>query len=581
MPVENRWHRLIEARNNSWRRIEVFREKRREAVRQYVGAHYGNEGSPRRVPINYLELAISIYRRLLAPRIPKVLWTTEIAELRNTALTAELACNELLKEMKFGLTLQRWVSDAIFSIGILKLGLEPVAVNDLAGQPFAEPVSLDDFVYDTGANRLEDLQFMGNRYHLTIEQGKAIFGGVIRATEVASAATSTNQSEATRDIGPGHEAKDPSQMRFLETVELWDMWLPHSKELVTFIGDKPDPIRVMNWKGPKRGPYHIMSFSDVPDNFMPLAPVANLIDLHSLANILFRKLSNQAANMKNVIAYSEGHQQDAERLQQANDLDLIRMDDPNSVIPFKTGQLDQSMAALGIQIRDMFSYQAGNLDLLGGLSAQSETLGQDRLLASTASERLKEMQDRTLMAVNGVTEDIGEYLWSDPSRSKRLLHKVGEFSVELDFGPDQRDGDLSDYLIEVAPYSLQTRSPAERLQTIQNLMTQIILPLAPQMEQQGLAPNIPVLMDLVARYSDTPEIRDIITGTDPAKLAGGQHAAEGRQSPVTVRTNIRKNVPGSSAQSRDDTLTKAFLGKAVSTAEAGALSAPVAGPPPA
>lgn len=189
------------------------------------------------------------------------------------------------------------------------------------------------------------------------------------------------------------------------------------------------------------------------------------------------------------------------------------------------------------------------------------------------------MQDRTLVAVNGVSEDIGEYLFNDNSRSKRLLHTVGEFEIELDFGPKSRKGDLSDYQIEVASYSLQTRSPAERLQTIQTLFQQFILPLAPQMEQQGLAPDMKMLTDLIARYSDTPEIRDILVGVDPSTLPGGQHAREGRQSPSTTRTNVRINQPGSTRAGRDDTLTKAFLGAGLKQGEAGSLNQPVTAPP--
>ncbi len=578
MATDRKWQRLISARDDSFRRLDKFRVERRSAVRQFVGAHYGVEGSPKHVPLNYLELAISIYRRLLAPRIPKVLWTTQIPELRQTALTAELAENELLREMNFGRTLSRWTMDGLISIGLLKLGLEPVQPTDLSGQPFAETISLDDWVHDTGANRIEDAQFMGNRYWLPLEKAQDLFGDdSLMPSDGSSVSTGSHQE--TKDIGSGHESKDPATERWMDTIELWDMWLPYSKELVTFAGDEPDPLRVMKWKGPKRGPYHILSYAEVPDNIMPLAPVSNLIDLHMMANTLFRKLRNQAENIKNVIGYQDGHEQDALRLQASQDLDLIKMDDPNSLVPFKTGQLDAPMVAFSIQLRDMFSWFAGNLDILGGLSAQSETLGQDRLLASSASERLKEMQDRTLIAVNGVTEDIGEYLFSDNSRTKRLLHTIGEFEVELEFGPKTRKGDLSDYLIEVAPYSLQTRSPAERLQTIQTLFEKFILPLGPQMEQQGLAPDMRLLTDLVARYSDTPEIRDILVGVDPTTLPGGQHAREGRQSPVTTRRNIRINQPGSTRQGRDDALAKSFLGEGLRQGEAGSLSQPVTAPP--
>ena len=68
--------RLKTSLEASYKKLKPFRENNIEAVRQYVGSHYSNDGADDKVPINLLELAINIYIRQLAARAPNVLVTT-------------------------------------------------------------------------------------------------------------------------------------------------------------------------------------------------------------------------------------------------------------------------------------------------------------------------------------------------------------------------------------------------------------------------------------------------------------------------------------------------------------------------
>lgn len=64
-------NKLDESVKWSLRKLEKFRETTTKAVKQYVGSHYGEGGANRKVPVNLLELATTIYVRLLAARAPK------------------------------------------------------------------------------------------------------------------------------------------------------------------------------------------------------------------------------------------------------------------------------------------------------------------------------------------------------------------------------------------------------------------------------------------------------------------------------------------------------------------------------
>jgi hypothetical protein len=568
MPTPDDYKRLRRASDASWQRLRIFREERVSAIQQFVGIHYGEGGAAYRVPVNFLELAVSIYRRLLAPRSPRVLWTTPVIGNKMTAETAELAENELLEEIQFGMSLARWVTEALFTIGVMKVGLAPEHKDDIAGLPFADVVSFDDWVVDMGASRIEDAQFIGNRYYMTVDKAREAFDRTdIEQTQTGRLEGDTMQAS---EVSKGQHGL--MEERFHPVVEVWDYWLPIDGKVVTFIEKENEPVHEIDWEGPERGPYHILAYNEVPDNIMPLAPIDNLKDLHDLANRLFRKMSNQAINMKTVTGFAQGGEEDAQRLKDSSDLDMIRMDDPNLLKIFKTGTIDPNVLATFLQLRGLFSYMAGNIDLLGGLGAQSDTLGQDQLLATTASERMRELRDKTISAVGGVVEDIGAYLWNDPSRQRKVLKRIGELELELEFSKKMKKGDLSDYMIRVAPYSLQSRTPAERLRTITNLFQGIITPLAPLMAEQGIVPDMKELVRIIAKYSDTHELADILIGSlRPPEAATSDR---GRQSPTTTRHNVRHNIPGASRQGQEDTMSRILTGAGVQKAEADALSRP-------
>ena len=68
--------RLAEAMRFSNDRLRPFREHRFNAIREYVGRNYSDDGTMDRVPLNMLAMAIQIYSRQLAPNAPRVAVST-------------------------------------------------------------------------------------------------------------------------------------------------------------------------------------------------------------------------------------------------------------------------------------------------------------------------------------------------------------------------------------------------------------------------------------------------------------------------------------------------------------------------
>jgi hypothetical protein len=513
--------RLISAVNHSRRRLEPYRVRRLAAVREYVGRNYSDQGAPDRVPVNFIELAINIYSRQLASRRPVVNIGTKQRELRIFAKEFEYAVNHLLQEMDFETTLRTATIDALFSMGIIKVGIAESAKPmrgflQRAGQPFAETVPLDDWVHDMNSQRMDECAFMGNRYRLPLQSVKE--SDLYKDTDELQAVrrSRSNETGDPKTFSLGNEAAYDKDEAY-EYAELWELWLPQEKKIVTFAADDTGAphklIREVDYKGPVEGPYHFLTFSDVPGNTMPLPPVATLIDLHELGNTLFRKLGRQAERQKDIVGFRGSAEGDAKALQNAADGELIRMDDPDALKSYKFGGIDQNTLGFLLQTKNLFTYFGGNLDTLGGLGAQSDTVGQDKIIAQSASNRVSDMQSQVVDFVKEVSTAIAHYLFQDDLVQLELEKSVGQsgrIKVPFVFDKSRREGDFVNYVIEVQPHTLQQSTPGMKLQALTQIMGQFINPLMPMMQQQGLAIDVRTLVGMLGEFTQMPDIGQLV-----------------------------------------------------------------------
>lgn len=568
----------------SRRRLEPFRTHRHDAVREYAGAHYSDDGADDRVPINMLELAVNIYMRQLAARAPQALVTTTYRELKATAADMAVELNHRIRAMKLGDTLQEAVLNALFSIGIVKCGITQNGTIALDGQQhavgesFAESIDLDDWVHDASAKRWDRLQFAGDRYSVALEEAKDAdyYDKKVRESLTAmSIKTSNEQGDPRINSVSGGDSVAPDEYR--DRVELWDIWLPEEKKIVVLSGESSieKPLAVIDWDGPDAGPYHYLSYGRVPGNMMPLAPVANLRDLHELANRLFRKLGRQAERQKTILGVGPGADQDAERVIHASDGEAIRMDSPEKVKEYSFGGPENVSLAFTLQLRDMFSYHAGNLDSLGGLSPQADTVGQEKLLDQSSSKRIADLQDRTVEFTAGVIKALAWYEWTEPIREENLQKKVPgtDIYVPVIWSAETRTGDYLDYNFNIDPYSMRHESPSEKLQTIMNVWQQYIAPFAPQMAEQGIVPNFATLLKILGQYSNTPELEDILSYADPPEPVAGGPRGNPRPSSTTRRYE-RVNRPGATEKGKNTALTQALLGGGLQDSQAASIGRP-------
>lgn len=575
--------RLLESVKWSRDRLRGFREERLDSLRFYVGHRYtSGAGITDRSPVNLVEMLVSVTLRQLIAYNPRTLLKTHLPSLRAGAADFQVHLNETIAEMNLQHPLQSAVLDAHFTMGVVKMGLEELPPVEVEGmtyrptRPFVDWVSFDDWVHDMRARTNEEIGFSGDRYRVPLSEIKASNLYDPKAVEQLETdkQTSFNESgdERSEVISLGHE-RAPSE--FDPFVELYDIWLRREGLIVTVPADLSSteplgkPLRVTEWTGPERGPYYTLGFNKVPGQTIPLSPVSVLIDLAEFVNRIYRKILRQAERQKNIGLTPMGRTGDAKQVVEADDGMVVAVEDPASTVERSFGGMDQQSLALAIHAKNLFSNLGGNLELMGGLGAQSETLGQDQMLQANASRRISDMQERTLEFTQDIIEGLAFYLWNDPQMDRRTSRLVPgtQQEVPVNISPEERRGKFSDYHIKVEPYSMQAKTPSQRLQFIDQFLQRVVLPNLPLMAQQGIGLDFGKLFGLYAKYGDQPEIQEFLVRVQPPQAGGG--AQNGGPS-VTRRENVRISKPGATPSGRDAVLQQTLLGSKLQPSETAA-----------
>ena len=563
MNAESRedFRRLVDAVNASRRRLRVWREKRVESVAQYAGYHYGDGLSRAPNPMNFLELAVTIYTQALVGGRPRAFVSSRRRELRPLAYTLKLALDRTSDEIDLGGTIWRAVQDAMFVLGVVKIGMADVPEPGRGAwwsevwRPYVDQVDFDDWVHDTTARRLDQVRFEGNYYRVPLREVRENESFDPEAVkEIKKVRKYENRAEdRAEEIGYDGEFSEDDEIE--DYTELLDLWLPDERLVVTCAAENPRrPLRVVEWSGPQWGPYLKLYFTPVPGNAMPLTVSHMVRDMHDVIARLSRKLCAQAMRQKSVLPISEMiGEDDAARVVEVEDGKAFRFGGSQIPSEVRFGGPDNLSVGFLLQLRDWANRHAGNLETLGGLAAQAGTLGQEQILTEQASQRLRFMRTRCAEFVERIFRSLAHYLFTDPFVNVPVEKSVdgGLASVETAWSAETRAGRFEDYEIGIEPYSMTYRSPEAQLQKLLTVFNSLIAPLMPMMESQGAVIDYQALLRLVEQYGGLEELSSIVrwqSGEEQGDRSVGRQEATRPQ--VSVRRYERQSIP--SARSKDN-----------------------------
>ncbi len=588
------YDRLVSAARTAMKVLETYRANRREMVREYAGARWSENAARRPVPLNLLSLYVQIVGRSMISQNPRFNISTFDRAKKADVSKMEMWVNNRVEEMDLSDSLRRGVVDALFGMGVMKVAL--ARPDDAmssgwtikAGMPFAEPVSLDDLLLDTYATRFSDMTWVANRYRMPRVAAEERFGKA-RAGDLDDSVPriyNPTGDERISMLGRGLYGED---QEFEPQVTLWEFYLPAYRKVVTLaedsvgnattnIGDagSSKPLEEIEWLGPDCGPYHYLAPDIVPGNLLPKGPIMDLFDLHDAVNVLLRKGIRQATRQKEVWAIGNQGAEDGQRFIDAPDGQGINCNSPDQVKPIVTTGAHPGNFNFMLQLKEMFSWAGGNLDLMGGLSPQSKTAAQDKMLNENSSRALANLQEQTVKFTASVGKSLCWYWWNHPQLRMETEYSppgLPDISTVRVLTPEnRRKTSYASMNIKVDPYSLVYATPQQKAGAVNQIVTQVITPLMPLLAPQGVGFDAHAYIDLLSRYMDLPELADVIVFQEPAQTTGGGHDQGGGMPQSSNRTYTRENVSGTSTQGND-----AAMANAMSGTDAGGAQVPTLG----
>lgn len=554
--------RLVDSARLSYGKMVTFRKDRKSYIERYALSER-HKGKRQRVFAPLLWQYVQTIYGMMVSHHPQALVTTKSPQLKPSAANFQTVLNNASDDLGMADVLSDVFMDAMFMVGAAKMGLRGVGKFEYKGEdfeiqrPFMDTIHFDDIVIDMKAKSLEDVRYIGNYYWLDTEVFKE--SGLFEVP-----AKMKNMPEERKDgrLPDGSQSVQDTVSRgalsgqeepLFDEVRLLDLYVPRTNKVYTFLCDKDHskPVRTVEYDGPANptGPYLILGFFPLPESPLFIPPVAAVADLDQYANNMMRKLALQAERTKNVgLAFGQGSTDLAEAIMNAGDGDAITADASSDLVEKVYGGVNSQIMGLTFQMMDMFNKFAGNLDLMAGTGAQSDTLGQDRMLKDSASKMLQFINLR----MTGFAEKAFRHLaWdviSDPFLYEPIRRFIAGTDIEYEtiFGGNKDEAkNILAYDIKITPYSDVPRTPGERAAVLDGILKSVIIPLMPLLQQQGHSVDIETaLRKIYGDYQGLEEIPEIIKFRElaPSERMGPEGSTQRQmQSPSTVRTQIRKN----------------------------------------
>ena len=544
----DRLHKAIKTSRDA---LDPFRKSRLEMIRDYVGSWYSGGGARFQTYVNKLNQTAGIYQMAMAFNNPQVKIASFNPMLWPFARKYEVNVNKVVANIDLKTTLQAAVLDAFFLMGICKVRLADAGFVETEdnvwidlGKPWVDRVSFDEVILDVSAKDRRAMRFCGDRYrvsHRKVLERDDFDAKVVKQLSPTSKFNQDSGGEFASQIASGSAVDDDE----LEPM-LWleDVYLPETRQLVTFAPDSIDlpPLKVMDWDGHPQGPYKFLGLGLVPDNIIPSAPSQNLKGLHDLTNRLYRKLSAQASRQKNNVLFEPGSEDDAKRQKDAKDGEYIKSRNPKGLLPISVPGVDGPTHAFFLAAQEIYNTQAGNERMIGGLGAETDTVGQEQIIQSHASGRIAFMKAAVNEFASEICREIGGLMFDDEALtvdSSMEAEHTGYY-VDTSWRPGEREGLKDHYDFSVEPNSMTYQPPEAKLQFIMQYVQAVgtAIPLV----QAGIL-DIQALTKMASEYRNIPELQRIFKFMvqQAGQLEGGgdQHAAT--KAPVTTRQVVRNN----------------------------------------
>lgn len=574
--------RLCRAFKAGRQALEPYRQQRLNAVREFAASSLPAETQPGPTPINLLGSYVRIVLRSLVSHEPRVMVNTFRKEFKPLASAMESWANKELERMGMADTLTRWALDALFGVGIMKVCLAHPGDaacykwNLSAGQPYATTVDLDDYVCSMNVHDFRQLDFAGHRFRMPayVIRESRLYNWSKSRGELPVSPPGQFNAEGDERIGVLGRGYQGSEDELDEMVDCWEIYVPSRRLVLTYVADQlgggledEQPIRTQEWLGPDYGPYHYLAFGKVPGNLMPAPPIPDLMPLHKLANNLYTKLAQQAERQKTNTFVRGVASEDGNVVMEGNDGEILKVENPEGITQVSMGGPHAANLQFLMDAVQRFSWLAGNLDAMGGLSPQAKTATQDKMLEANSTKTVQDMQQAVLAGVRGVYKALFWYFHKHPQKEMKTVYQLPglpEFQLPRRVTPAMRQQvPFEDLELLVDPYSMPQSSPEQQLQVMNTVIQNVVLPLMPLLQQQGVYFDVNAYLAAVAKFGNLAVMTDFVKITEPPTADAGAAGGGERpgMAPNTRREYVRESRSSGTGPGQNAAVQQALLGQ--------------------
>lgn len=546
---------LIDMVDNSRKKLDDVRESRRKLLDRAKGSEWFP--SEERTPLNQMAQQEQAILQYLAGGSPRALVVAGGDGSEAAAYEQTLAINKVAERLNLRRKFRRLVQNALYGIGICRIGMVPdrkVSIRETfpeldeegeveIGRLELSVISLESWVHDCQADTIEEVEFCGHAYWVAKEDVKYYLPGVSQNDLEAEEKRWIDEHghEMAGAISRGVDGQ--GQQGYRDKYWLWDLWIPHAKQLVTMpVNGTGDIAHVKDWKSRPGGPYLFLYYRELPDQAIPISIMADVALVHDSLNSTFRKLIDQTKEAKTVLGFKPGHEDDAGRIRDSKSREIIQMRDPTAVHEFNFNGPDQGLLAMLLQTRELASIIGGNTDVLAGLGAQAPTATQEQMVNSQASGKIQLHEVDTANFQVEVFEAIRWYLMHEQVEPIAITKEVDGTDIRISstFEAEKVPGRFDSYTMQIEPYTETYRSPEQRFQSLLSLWERLIMP-GVQLGVVDATPDMQRLLTIASQYLDLPEVKQLLRVVSPEEQ---QSTGEARQSPTTTRNYVRRSAPG-------------------------------------
>jgi hypothetical protein len=523
---------LYRAIENSYKTMEWARTLNANLIKEFHGPAYGGRGGADK-PLNKMNQLVEAYTMLTAANRPKVQIKAKHKSLRWFERTFQESINNMTGEIGLEATIREWILNAFFLVGVVKVHRDKYRMAPFGGDmsidpgiPSASNVPLDDWVYDTTAKKWPQIKYCADKYRVPFAWIEAGVNEGMYDKAVADQLRPTSKSAETSDrvdqISRG-EVTDDDELEPM--VDLADVWLHSTGKIYTCAVDdcanfrlkKLPPLGSFEWRDPDNPPHHILGFSDVPHNIMPLSPASHLDVLDRRINSTARKAIDQIERQKEVPVFTPAGADTARNIKNAADGVMVRGDLKEYDV-HRSGGLDPNTYQALIGLNEFFNMQSGNLDTLMGTGTSAGTVGQEQLINTAANRKVGQLQGRVVEAATKLLRSLGFMLWEDSFHQFVNEQTVAGYTSDQDvWKPYEREGNFLDYNFAINVYSMTYNPPAMQAELLMNVVERLFAPMMDMIIAQGGQIDFEALASNLSGLLDLPVLEDVIKFAMPTE----------------------------------------------------------------